>query len=254
MTVAWSPDDTVRDLAPLAPHTLRMLPALPREDAAAGDAPAWITDGIEHFVHGVKLYVRTVAAFVVAPRRSAEAWANGRLRAVNPMSYLLKGLAIVMPWRALWWWKLGLPEQSTAQSLAFEAMPYFYAVLAGAVAHAIFGSLGSRRPLRATWGAWMYAAGGGPLALMLLSEPVSAWRRHLEATGGSHGLVRVLGTTTGLAVFVSFIVYITLALAGIHGVRRRRALVVTFGAAAATTVGALSVAIGVALVVQLIRR
>jgi hypothetical protein len=243
-------DPTLRDL-PQSPETLRLL-----SDAAPGveatqpfsripaaapekEAPKWITDGTHHVVDEIKLYLSTVVVFARSPRRAADRWTRGELRAINPLNYILKSFAVVTPWRALWWGKFGLPAPTLAKSIILQASPYFYIAVAGAIVHWLFRLLGSRRPLRATWGAWMYLAGGVPAVLKLFNEPVETWHQHLEAAGKVTTASHLLYAGTGCAVLASYVGYLVVGLAGVHRTSIRRAAVLSFAAMSGATIVAL---------------
>src|SRR5437868_15431920 len=98
-----------------APTTLRMLPLVAESDedsartlrlgplpAAPPAEPAWISEAFRNVLGELRLYFATVWAFTVRPQASAEAWAGGTFKALNPIAYLVNGLAIIGPWRFLW--------------------------------------------------------------------------------------------------------------------------------------------------------
>lgn len=229
------------DATVVMPRVALQLVAPPK----ASQRPEWIRHGTHHVVDELKLYFRTLWDFARAPKATAAAWATGEYKAINPLNYFLKSFAIVAPWRAFWWAKFGFHGGSPAVNVgaAFGAYFFLFIVTFG---NPLFRVLRARGGVSGSWAVAMYVLGGIPTFASLLIEPLTLLsRRSTEITHNIYlpgltvhyapggGVVQIAAISASIIVFVAYWVYLTSALAGVHGISRRRSVAALVGATAA---------------------
>src|SRR3954471_20620249 len=136
--------------------------------------PSWTTDAARAVGHEVAAYARTVGTIARHPARFAADWSDGRVRALNPLAFLLNALAVLGPWRAAWAHVVDPNRPSTP--LWFELMkpafPVILNVCITSVMHALLLIFGARRPLRSSCAMAMSVSGGPGAVLNLLLAPL----------------------------------------------------------------------------------
>jgi hypothetical protein len=180
--------------------------------------PDWLHDAAHAIVEEIHQFLTTAWQVTIAPRRFAAEWSDGERRALNPLLFVLNGLAALGVWRIIWNRLLGrsTPDRPLWVELSQPVWPLLITLLWTAVAHTIIRALGGRRPLRSSL-AMVLFTGGGPLALVsALAVPLGTWIQvHQRQPTLTMALV---GLLVMLAVSVALIAWPTLALAGVHRV------------------------------------
>src|SRR5438067_6518133 len=182
----------------------------------AAEPPEWIRDAVGRSAAEVRSFVRTGALFTARPGKFAREWAEGRLRALNPLGVLATGAAVLAVARALLDWVVSrsAPEGGVWKQLADAVAPFIHYAVLGLLCHAVLRVLGSRRKLSDSLAISLFA-GGGPGVLtpivVYLSGAVlwmASGRPDVIASGllGSlpHGAARVLlwVSLAGYALFL----------------------------------------------------
>jgi hypothetical protein len=222
---------------PPPPRTLRLLPSPPSLAPAlpAPREPEWLSETARHVVGEIRLYVRTAWAFARRPRASAAAWANGELKALNPLAFLLNNLTIIGPWHILWQRVLRTPDVPLWQEALTAAAPFLAVGLTASFLHLFFHLFGSKRRLTSTWAVSIYAGGGLPLICSLVADPLSLRLKQIgdavngqgPAALGSHGWTTFFAYTGALWALTGVMhVVQSIALSGLHGMSRRRSFFV----------------------------
>jgi hypothetical protein len=200
---------------PIAPQTLRMLPAARVESVVPSPEPRWVR---EHWIFkAIASYVKTAWAFTRAPYESGRAWANGERDFGNPGDVLFQIMALLGPWYAFTAHVFHEPSNVwTSVRHAKTALIGVFAI--GTMIHIGYRLLGSKRRLMTSWGAAILALGGLPVPVLIVLRPVQLWLSHRYTTGPAAGLV-----TGGIALLVIPFVFgpVAVTLAGVH--KRSRA-------------------------------
>jgi hypothetical protein len=181
--------------------------------------PKWPEDAARAVAHEVASYAKVVALIARHPRRFAADWADGRIKALNPLAFLLNALAVLGPWRALW--ARVLDPNAPATPIWFElAKPAFPIVLNSMVttlAHGGMRLLGARRPLRSSVALALYVS-GGPLAIInFICSPLVlyGYLHRYEGPG-------MIAAATNLVLLVVFFGYLITMQAALHRISRWR--------------------------------
>ena len=209
---------SVAYIAP-APVTLRLVsaPPLPRTSE-----PQWVERAWQGAKRELLRFLRTSWAFAAHPRESGRLWAEGRLDTLNPLAYLLNTVAVLGPWRALW--QIFLHVQSPLWMEALWTLaPFLGVVLTSSFSHLLLSFAGGRRRITSTWAISIYATGGLVSAFQLIATPFLVLSDHIKTSQDwhDHWLAYVLGQS----LVCPELVWQTLAMAGLHGLRARRVLV-----------------------------
>lgn len=234
---------------PAAPQTLRLVSAPP---PPASREPEWVERSWQAARREVERYLRTAWAFARAPRATAHLWAEGRFAAQNPFAFLLNTVAIIGPWRALWQRILGLPEMSLGYELMYAVAPFLGVVGTGSYLHVLFLLLGrSRRRITSTWAISIYASGAVGVLCQVITTPFALIS--LNAKTPEQMRAHLFAIVFAELAVVPLVIWQTLALAGLHGVRRRRAAFIQVIGTIVLTAMALGLAMEIGAFIRLVR-
>jgi hypothetical protein len=194
--------------------------APPSKEPSAAE-PDWLGDALRAARAELTLFGKTWLAFARWPRRTTCAWTNGAFRALNPLAYFVNILAIMTPYRLLWARFLGFQSDLPPWlDLLKPSLPFVATFSQALFAHGLLRLLGSKRRATSTVGALLYASGGWAMIFALVQWPLSLWSMmhptDLQAAALSGGI----GLVSGVVMFA----ILTVTLAALHGIRRRRAL------------------------------
>jgi len=200
---------------PIAPQTVRMLPAATQVSAVvASKEPKWVS---HHFIYkAISQYLKTAWAFTRSPYESGRAWANGELNVGNPGDVLFQIMALLGPWYAFT--AHVFHEPSNVWTSVRHAKTALIAVCAiGTMIHIGYRLLGSKRRLMTSWGAAILALGGLPVPVLIILRPVQLWLSH-RLTGPAASAAPAL-----IALLIVPLVFgpVAVTLAGVH--KRSRA-------------------------------
>jgi hypothetical protein len=181
--------------------------------------PPWLRDAARAVGHEVAGYFATALTIARAPSQFAANWGEGRVRALNPLAFMLNALAVLGPWRALWA-RLLDPNPPTTPlwfEMAKPVLPVVINVSVTALFHALVRAMGSSRPLRSSLALALYTT-GGPLALVnFLAAPVmlAGYLHHTP-------LVFALWMVANLVALAVFFVYLVAMETALHRLGRWR--------------------------------
>lgn len=234
---------------PAPPATLRLLSAPPPPPTRE---PEWVERSWQAARREVERYGRTAWAFARAPRETAHLWAEGRFDAQNPLGFLLNTVAIIGPWRALWQRILGLPEMSLGYELIYALAPFLGVVGTGSYLHVLFLLLGrSKRRITSTWAISIYASGAVGVLCQLITAPCALIASNAKTPEQMRA--HLLAIVVSEVLIVPLVIWQTLALAGLHGLRRRRAAFIQVIGTIALTAMALGLVMEFVTVLRLVR-
>lgn len=195
--------------------------------------PPWPRDAARAVGHEIATFATTLWAILSAPARFADDWASGRRAALNPLAFLLNGLAVIGPWRALWA-RLLDPNPPTTP-LWFEllkpALPVTLSVSVTVLFHLLLLPLGARRPLRSSLAIAMYVSGGPLILLNVAIAPLALY----GFIHRDYVTVALASSAANLVLLVVFIGYLIVMQAGAHQLPRWRVAIavllawITFG-------------------------
>ena len=209
---------------PAAPQTRRLRSAPP---PPASREPEWVGRSWQAARREIGRYLRTAWAFGRAPRETARLWADGRFDALNPLAYLFNTAAIIGPWRALWQRILHTPDLPLWQDVIGAIGPFMGVLLVGSIFHCLFALLaGSTRKLSSTWAMSIYSTGGLPTLLQLAATPFALVASASQRPEYIRQHVLALAVSSLLPYPV--LIWQGLALSGLHGTRRRTAMIILF--------------------------
>jgi hypothetical protein len=210
-------------------------------DGLAVDPQArnWLRDGLAHVVQGFTRFFLTAAHITRHPRRFAVDWANGELRAFNPLGFFATAAGVTETVGLVVDRITGQGASSSAVDFVVQSVdPYVSYFLLGLLCHGFLKPLGARGPWSMTLGMSLFA-GGGPAAAAdilthLLRLAVGVLPKESEWRVSS--TVDVVAAGSILLANAVFLVAFALGLAGIHRLRLGRILVALVAASLALAV------------------
>jgi hypothetical protein len=180
--------------------------------------PAWPTEAWRAFANEQRLYLSTAVAFTRDPRRFGAEWADGRLRALNPIGFALTGLGITGAWQVAVVRLLDAapPNAPLWTELIKPAVPFLFPAVMSVLVHLIAKLLGSRRPLRSTVGIALFASGPMTGAMVIFAPLVALGVKHPGSV--AWGLATMCGS---FSMAMMYVVLTARALAGLHDIKAR---------------------------------
>jgi hypothetical protein len=199
-------------------------PALPPPDPAG---PPWLKDAIAVASDEARRFAGTALGFMRRPGRFSAAWLAGRQRALNPLGFVATALGISSAAALLVQRDDG---GRVLGALTAAVLPYCYYAAVGIVCHPILRLGGSIRRLRASIAVALFAGGGPGLLVTLTWYLAVAVRTALFGAQDSllRGIPQWAIAPMALLTFGPFAYYLvvlTLAMAGLHALGHRRAVV-----------------------------
>jgi hypothetical protein len=121
--------------------------------------PHWTRDALLLWWAEVRLFFSTLARFVTHPHRFGAQWANGEVRAMNPLGFLLSSWPILLPldygiqqWAG---WDQR-PSVGLTVEIARALRPYLFVLPMALLLYGFFRAADSRRRLTTTLGLLLY--------------------------------------------------------------------------------------------------
>lgn len=196
------------------------------ERPTVGDEHDWVAAAFELARDEARRYLRTLARFCVAPHRFGREWAAGSADALNPFGFLATSAALLGLVMHVWISLLGQEDETLGGELYENLRPYVLFALFGLLAHPLL----RQKRLRSSMAMALYA-GAGPATLsglaLLIVTFVIRCALHQES---NHSVVLphlswtrwALLQTMMLVPLAWFWTSLIAALAGLHGLPRRR--------------------------------
>jgi len=123
--------------------------------------PRWVRDIFIAWIHELRSFFATAAAFIRAPRRFGAEWSTGELRAMNPVGFVLASATALLPLdygvqRTLGWDTR--PDVNMAIEIARAMRPFAFAILTGIACHVVLKLLRTRGSVAMTVAVFLYSA------------------------------------------------------------------------------------------------
>jgi hypothetical protein len=193
------------------------------------EGPPWIREAITQAREELARFAATVRSFMRQPERFSADWFAGRQRALNPLGFAASALAI----SGLVALCVPPPDVTTKRTLLIElaqaGLPYLYYAAVGIVSHPLLRLFGSRRPLSASIGVALFAGGGPGLIATCSAELAYSLRTWIFGYQRSLFFNLPVWAKAGVLLIIcvpliGFFVMLMLAMAGLHGLPRWRAV------------------------------
>lgn len=146
----------------------------------------WLREALDRVVAESALFLKTFAAFLLHPARSARQWRAGERDFMNPLAFAAAAAAVywaVTNLLSAAWPVAESAARDDVRDQLFSAVgPYVHYGLLGIAMHAILFALGSRHRLQASLGAAFFAGGSiGTLTALILTT-AARWYAFTRST------------------------------------------------------------------------
>jgi hypothetical protein len=137
----------------------------------------------------------------------------------------------------MWRHLLGMPDLPLWRDLLNSAAPFIGVLIYGSFHHLFFRLFGSRRRITSSWAISVYATAGLPTLLGMAYTPIAMRlhaaqqavtmhpRQHPQIFAGEWRLFWTYSLIGGLVSLVAWLIQVS-ALSGLHGMTRRRTMLV----------------------------